>query len=108
MKRLPPHPKNVPGDFYVEDGCCVSCDLPKSVAPEHFEYENGHCYVCRQPRTELEILKLIGALEAQDLNCIRYQGTDNKTIEIIRNRGLKSCIQVEKISFISRLRSIFK
>ncbi len=41
-----PFPKNVPGDFYVEDGCCTSCGMPTTEAPELFAYApDGHCYV---------------------------------------------------------------
>ncbi len=46
------HPLNVPGDFYVEDGRCVSCLVPFEAVPELLRYEEeaSHCYVCQQPR----------------------------------------------------------
>lgn len=43
-----PYPKNVEGDFYVEDGCCTACDVPNYYAPELFEYDDElHCFVAR-------------------------------------------------------------
>ena len=31
-----PHPMNVPGPFYVLNGCCTACDVPVSEAPDLF------------------------------------------------------------------------
>ena len=31
--------KNVAGDFYVEDGCCITCGVPTGIAPDIFEYD---------------------------------------------------------------------
>ena len=39
MSEHKPHPANVPGDFYVEDGCCTMCLVPFTEAPELF----GEC-----------------------------------------------------------------
>ncbi|MEI6526811.1 MAG: hypothetical protein WCP62_12340, partial [Planctomycetota bacterium] len=33
------HPLNADGDFYVEHGCCTSCDVPMQSAPSLFEYD---------------------------------------------------------------------
>jgi ferredoxin len=92
MKFIVPHPKNVDGDFFVESGCCMACDLPKSVAPDLFEYEDHHCYVCKQPSQKEELDRVLNALEIQDLNCIRYIGNDPKILLEIKNRDLESCI----------------
>jgi hypothetical protein len=32
-----PHPANVPGDFYVEDGCCTMCEVPFAEAPTYLD-----------------------------------------------------------------------
>ncbi|WP_428503194.1 ferredoxin [Roseateles sp.] len=72
-----PHKSNVPGDFYVEDGCCTSCGMPTTEAPDLFEYDpDGHCYVRKQPTATDEVDRMILAFEVQDIGCIRYKGTD--------------------------------
>jgi hypothetical protein len=50
--------RNVPGDFYVENGMCITCCAPEYAAPElmgFFSDPDGsdkrpHCYFKRQPR----------------------------------------------------------
>jgi hypothetical protein len=74
-----PHAANVPGDFYVEDGCCVACDMPRTLAPQLFGMTvapNFHCYVKQQPETETQLEQMYEAIECADLECIRYRGTD--------------------------------
>jgi len=82
----PPHPKNIPGDFYVEDGCCTMCGVPFAAAPELFSEgkdEDGYeyYYVSRQPETAAEIDQMIDALSCSELACIHYQGRDPQIIE---------------------------
>ena len=47
--RLPPHPANVPGPFYVEDGCCLACGVWEQEAPGLLAWlpdaDVPHCYV---------------------------------------------------------------
>ena len=64
VERIP-HKLNVQGDFYVEDGCCLSCGIPYSEAPELFIWDEAesHCYVCRQPQNEAEIDKTISVMK---------------------------------------------
>lgn len=82
MSERVPVPENVPGDFYVEDGCCLSCRMPNEVAPDLFGYAaDGHCYVKTQPTSAAEMFRMIGAFEVQDLGCIRYKGT-NRVVQI--------------------------
>lgn len=74
-----PHPLNVIGDFYVEDGCCTACDLPQSEAPELFGMTsdpNYHCYVKRQPQSKPEHDQMLSAIACADLHCIHYRGND--------------------------------
>ena len=69
------HPLNAPGDFYVEDGCCLSCDMPFQEAPGHFEYDaDGHCYVCKQPSNFEEAERMAHAVNVSEASCIRYAG----------------------------------
>lgn len=78
-----PHPANVPGDFYVEDGCCTMCLVPFSFAPELFgECQDlkgyPHCFVKRQPETPVELTKMLDAIRCAELMCIRYRGSDRR------------------------------
>lgn len=105
MKKLPPHPKNVKGDFYVEDGCCTACDLPSEEAPDMFEYEDMHCYVCKQPTTDAEVIKILNAMEVQDLDCIQYKGRNKEIINSLKQRSLESCISSNLQVFLAKLKS---
>jgi hypothetical protein len=73
-----PHPDNVPGPFYVENGCCLACNIPMDVAPGMFEWtaDGPHCFVARQPETEAETYRALQALWSAEAGCIRYRGAD--------------------------------
>ncbi|GAB1270339.1 hypothetical protein NBRC116493_35930 [Aurantivibrio infirmus] len=105
MTKLPPHPKNIKGDFYVEDGCCTACDLPREEAPELFKYEDGHCYVCRQPTTNAEVVKILNAMEVQDLDCIQYKGKNKEIIGGLKQRNLESCISSNFQVLLAKIKS---
>lgn len=75
------HAANVPGDFYVEDGCCTMCEVPFTEAPGLFgvcQDPKGypHCYVRRQPESLGELDQMVMAIRCAELQCIRYRGTD--------------------------------
>jgi hypothetical protein len=77
-----PHPCNASGDFYVEDGCCTSCNMPFTVAADLFtSADDGHCYVSKQPTTDAESDRMLQAFQVQDVGCIRYKGT-SRVIQI--------------------------
>lgn len=76
MSKPVAHPANVAGDFYVEDGCCLSCMIPHEVAPDLMGMTEHHCFVCKQPGTPEELDRMLQAFEVQDVECIRYRGTD--------------------------------
>ncbi|MBL8851989.1 MAG: hypothetical protein JNG89_20115 [Planctomycetaceae bacterium] len=83
MSELKPHAANVPGDFYVEDGCCAMCDVPFTFAPDLFgEFQNSqgsrHCYVKRQPQTPSELSSMLDVIQCAELECIRYRGGDRQ------------------------------
>jgi hypothetical protein len=83
MSEHKPHAANVPGDFYVEDGCCTMCEVPFAEAPELFgtcQDPKGypHCFVKRQPETPHEIIRMLSAVRCAELMCIRYRGTDRR------------------------------
>jgi hypothetical protein len=77
MRTRIPHAMNVPGDFYVEAGCCTSCVVPFQEAPGHFDLDGtGHCYICQQPSTAEAVDGMVRAVWASEVSCIRYSGTD--------------------------------
>ena len=87
--EIKPHPRNVPGDFYVEDGCCTLCDIPRTEAPELFaltEHED-HCFVRRQPQTEDETNRMLSAIACAELPCIHYRGHDPAIISCLAAMG---------------------
>ena len=82
MAERIPFPENAPGDFYVEDGCCLSCSMPTTEAPDLFAYAAvGHCFVRRQPSSAKEMHQMIQAFAVQDVACIRYKGK-NRVVQI--------------------------
>jgi hypothetical protein len=70
-----PHPSNVAGDFYVEDGCCTMCDIPRTVAPDLFTLGEDHCFVSKQPDEPEALDRMLEAVRCSELACIRYGGT---------------------------------
>jgi hypothetical protein len=82
-----PHRLNVVGDFYVEDGCCMLCGVPWTIAPDLFEKRQNHCFVKQQPRTPDELARMVEVMRTQDLGCIRYQGRDRWTLEALERVG---------------------
>lgn len=82
-----PYPKNVPGPFYVVDGCCLVCDLPSVMAPGMFEFESHHCFVKRQPETKDELDRMVRTALSADLACIRYRGSTPDVLRRFAERG---------------------
>jgi hypothetical protein len=79
VPRFTPHPKSAPGDFYVEKGQCLACGVPHVVAPDLVGWTDEkvqHCFWKKQPGTPAELERAIAVLDAQELECHRYAGTD--------------------------------
>lgn len=77
--KFTPHPRSAPGDFYVEKGQCLACGVPHVVAPDLVGWTDekvSHCYWKKQPESPAELERAIAVLEAQELGCHRYAGTD--------------------------------
>jgi hypothetical protein len=91
MRGKPPYPLNVPGDFYVENGCCTSCAIPFSLAPKHFTFDEKtkHCFVSRQPSDANETKTMIEAVDVSELACIRYRGKDSYVLQRLTDLGQK-------------------
>lgn len=82
-----PYYKNVAGDFYVEEGCCITCAVPMSEAPEFFEMDDEQCFVKRQPETPADFDRMFDALMTQEVGCIRYEGSDRRFLRRLVNVG---------------------
>jgi hypothetical protein len=87
------HPYNVPGDFYVKDGCCQVCGVPQAIAPRLFAFDSEmHCYVRRQPADAAELAAMIEAMDAHDVGCVRYRGQDARVLtRLAENDGAALC-----------------
>ncbi len=84
--KFHPHPQSARGDFYVEEGMCLSCGVPHVVAPDLMgwtEGEGSHCIWRKQPETPKEIDQAIAVLDTQELGCHRYAGSNPAILERI-------------------------
>jgi hypothetical protein len=84
--KFTPHPKSVPGAFYVVNGGCLACGVPHVVAPDLVGWADEkvpHCFWKKQPETPAELERAIAILEAQELECHRYAGTDPAILDRI-------------------------
>jgi hypothetical protein len=78
-----PYQANVPGDFYIVDGCI--CQVPFERAPDLFgvcQDSRGyrHCFVKRQPENAEQVSRMIDVIQRADFGCLRYRG-DNREIQ---------------------------
>lgn len=91
MSETKPHPLNVEGDFYVENECCITCDLPRALAPDMFKYtsEKDHCYVYNQPQTEDQMIRMIQAMKGAEVLCVRCRSRDKAILRMLKKEGLK-------------------
>lgn len=89
MTAEKPYKHNVPGPFYVGDGCCLRCDIPFVIAPGMFEYNNedSHCFVKKQPENEKETGQMIRAVISSEVECIRYSGRDQEVLRRLAEAG---------------------
>lgn len=86
-----PYKLNAEGDFYVEDGHCISCTIPHFESPNLIgeDYTAGyHCYFKKQPETAEEIEDAINAMNVSCCASLRYKGTDSIVINKIIEVGL--------------------
>ena len=86
-----PHPANAPGDFYVEEGCCLACGASVAEAPDLFAWVEGaaypHCAVFKQPQTKEAFDRAIAAMWSSEVDCIRYRGKDPDILRRIAEMG---------------------
>ena len=89
-KKPSPHPLNCDGAFYVENQCCITCDLPRTLAPDMFKYTDAkdHCYVYKQPTTDDELQRMIAAMKGAEVLCVRCRSRENALLQILKDKGL--------------------
>jgi hypothetical protein len=93
-EMAPPHPLNIPGDFYTEDGDFqFGWDAPLTEAPDLLARDdNGHLYFKRQPETQAEMEQAIGACAVSFAESVRYRGDDPLILErLVANRCKDNC-----------------
>lgn len=95
-KNLPERfPKNVKGDFYVENQVCIACGAPEAEAPDlidHSKQDYGHCFFKKQPQTSDELDRAINAMHVSCIAGIRYAGKDENILMRLYELGLeKDC-----------------
>jgi hypothetical protein len=84
-----PYSKNVEGDFYVEDGCCMTCMVTEIHAPNlmGFDEIENHCFVAKQPTDESEVFQAIKATWAAEVDCLRYRGQNPNILRRLAEAG---------------------
>ena len=88
-KPFPPYPTNSTGPFYVEKGCCISCQAPYHEAPDLMAHDEdgGHCFFRRQPETPEEVERAIRACCISCVSAVRYSGDDPEILRSFRELG---------------------
>ena len=77
------------GDFYINNGDCITCGAPQAEAPDLIEHgKDGHCYFKRQPQTETELDQAINALMVSCINALRYGGMEEKILKRLYEDGM--------------------
>ena len=64
-------PDNVTGRFFVTSGC-IDCDLCREAAPANFKRNEteGHCFVFKQPSSDVELKLCLEAAEGCPVDAI--------------------------------------
>ncbi len=92
LRTIRRDPRNVPGDFYVEEGCCMDCGLAEAEAPDLLaslkDVEN--CYFKKQPATPEELEQAVQAMRVSDMGCHRYGGKEAGILRRLRAEGLEA------------------
>src|SRR5687767_13642106 len=88
-EELVPHPRNVPGPFYIVENCCMTCMVIHGEAPAlmGFDEEEHHCFVKQQPASAEEVYRAIRAVWASDVGCLRYGGQNPEILHRLAELG---------------------
>ena len=67
--------KNVPGKYYVDNGC-IDCDLCRETAPDNFarDEDGGYSFVVKQPTSPQEEDQCRQAMEGCPVEAIGNDG----------------------------------
>ena len=76
-----------PEAVHVETDCCTSCGVPWHYAPEIFREGKSSCEVVRQPRNATELRRVLTVFRSQELDCVRYGGSDARVIALLERVG---------------------
>lgn len=89
-------PSNVPGDFYVAKGECITCMAPEAEAPDlmAFDETESSCFFRRQPTTPDELDRAIRAVWASCCRAVRYRGSDTNVQRRLADHGDLESIDV--------------
>lgn len=81
-----------PAGVYVETKCCTECGVPWVLAPDVFTQGRASCLVARQPQGATELRRVLRVFRTQDLDCIRYGGSEPRVVAILGRVGnLSQC-----------------
>jgi ferredoxin len=79
--KIEAHLKNAAGDFFVENGFCISCGAPEAEAPELMAHDDDHhCYFRRQPQTSEELERACLAVFVSCCGAVQYGGSDPQVL----------------------------
>lgn len=108
MKRIR-HKLNVDGDFYVEDGVCMSCDAPHTEAPELIGYDaDFHCYFKKQPETEEEIEHAVLAVYVSCCEGVQYGGSNPEILKKIQTPNFHKSTTNSNIAERNLIQKLFE
>jgi hypothetical protein len=96
QEQITRYPKNAPGDFYVENDCCITCEAPYHEAPDLMAHDDEedyrHCYFKRQPEKPEEVERAIMACYVSCVRAVRYAGRNPKILKRFQELGsVDSC-----------------
>jgi len=85
-------PRNAPGDFYVEEGCCMTCGLAEAETPDLIAsvYDVDYCYFKKQPTMPEELEQAVQAMFVSEVACHRYGGKDAGILRRLKAEGLEA------------------
>jgi hypothetical protein len=97
---------NAAGDFYVENGQCITCLAPEHAAPALMGFHKdptgsnreSHCYFARQPQSQDEIYRAIRAVWSGCCGALRYAGTDPEVIRRLTDLGLEGQVDARPLN----------
>ena len=101
-KRYERDPFSAPGDFYRENRECVSCGVPRFVAPDLIGWTDENqtqCYWKKQPETKGELEQGFAIFDGQCVGAHRYAGCDPKIQVRI---GPDNCDDWSRFGFFDR------